>query len=148
MTEGIDPGVITEALTTRGLMRIPSLLLSALFLAGIACHDATAPERTVRAITQITVPVFAAAGDSIHIKFQAVPGKCDNDVMVSSTMDEGSMRFMVTGVAGGSCTSHYPPGVYISPVYQYVVVPPHPVPFTIKFAEPGQADSVHVVISP
>jgi hypothetical protein len=129
-------------------MRTTSLLLSAVFLGGLACHDSTAPERTLRAIDQIVVPASAAAGDSIHIKFRASTAQCDNDVMVSSTMDEASMRFTVTGVTGGSCSPGYPPGVYISPVYEYFVVPPHPVPFTINFAEPGQADSVRVVISP
>jgi hypothetical protein len=129
-------------------MRTTSLLLSALFVGGLACHDTTAPERTLRAIDQISVPASAAAGDSIHVKFKASTSPCDGDVMVSSKIDEASIRFTVTSVSGSACSPGYPTGVYISPEYQYVVVPPHAVPFTIEFAEPGQADSVRVVIAP
>jgi hypothetical protein len=129
-------------------MRAVSLLLStAIALSALGCHDTTAP-RTLRAIYQIRVPASAAATDSIHIAFVANTDVCDNDVMVSSTMNDDGMTFSVSVMAGGSCQSGYPPGVYIQPQYSYVVGPPHSVPFTVGFAEPGQPDSVRVVAAP
>ncbi|HEY6220756.1 MAG TPA: hypothetical protein VIV65_11945 [Gemmatimonadaceae bacterium] len=126
-------------------MRTIVLALSASLVGAVACHDSTAPHRELRAIYEIRVPASAAASDSIHIQFEARTGYCDNNVMVSSTMDATSMRFAITSEPGsGNC----PPGVYISPKYSYVVVPPHSVPFTVHFVEPGAADSVRVVNSP
>lgn len=129
-------------------MRAESLLLSATLVLGAAgCRDTTAP-RTLRTIDQIRVPASAASTDSIHIVFSANTSSCDNDVMVSSTMNDTGMTFSVSAMSGGSCQPGYPPGVYIQPEYSYVVVPPHPVPFTVGFAEPGQPDSVRIVGSP
>lgn len=130
-------------------MQAVSLLLSsAIVLSALGCRDTTAPQRTLRAIYQIRVPASAAATDSIHIAFAANTGSCDNDVMVSSRMNDTGMTFSVSATAGGSCQSGYPPGVYIRPQYSYVVVPPHRVPFRVGFAEPGQPDSVRVVPAP
>jgi hypothetical protein len=129
-------------------MHARSLLLStAIVLSTLGCRDTTAP-RTRREIYQIRVPASAAAADSIHIAFAANTGSCDNDVMVSSTMNDTGMTFSVSALPGGSCQSGYPPGVYINPQYSYVVVPPHSVPFTVRFAEPGQPDSIRVVATP
>ena len=127
-------------------MRPVSLLLSsAIGLSALGCHETTAPPaQTLRAVYQIRVPTSAAATDSIHIAFAANTSPCDNDVTVSSTMNDTGMTFSVSVMAGG-CQSGYAPGVYIQPQYSYVVVPPHPVPFTVGFSEPGQPDSVRVV---
>ena len=130
-------------------MHAASLPLStALVLSILACRDTTAPRTTLRTISQIRVPASAAATDSIHITFIANTSTCDNDVMVSSTMNDTGMRFSVSAMKGGSCQAGYPPGVYIPPQYSYVVVPPHSVPFSVAFAEPGQPDSVRVVAAP
>jgi hypothetical protein len=131
-------------------MRAVSFLLStAIGLSVLGCHDTTAPpSQTLREIFQIRVPASAAATDSIHIAFAANTVSCDDGVTVSSTMNDTGMTFSVSVAAGASCQSGYAPGVYIQPQYTYVVVPPHPVPFTVGFAEPGQPDSVRVVAAP
>ncbi len=127
---------------------VPVLLSTTIVLAALGCSATTAPQRTLRAIYWIRVPASAAAADSIHISFVGNTSPCDNDVMVSSTMNDTGMTFSVSAVAGGSCKAGYPPGVYIPQQYSYIVVPPHPVPFTVRFVEPGQADSVRVVATP
>ena len=129
-------------------MRALSLrVATAIVLSALACRDTTAP-RTIRAIFEIRVPASAAPTDSIRIMFAANTSSCDNDVTVSSAMNDTGITLSVWATAGGSCQSGYPPGVFVVPQYSYVVVPPHPVPFTVEFAEPGKPDSVRVVAAP
>jgi len=117
-----------------------ALLVSITIIRSVACHDATSPAVPVqRNIYAIQVPQHAALTDTIRIAFQDGVGYCDTGAVVESQLMAAGVRFFVSSVpTGGFC----PPGVYVRFAFMYTVVPPHPVPFTVLFAEPGEADSV------
>lgn len=128
---------------------VPFIVATAAVLGALGCKDATAPaQTTLRELSQFRVPDSAAATDSIHISFAENTQPCDNNVTVSSTMNDTGMTFSASVETHGACKTGYPPGIYLPPVYSYVVVPPHPVPFTVEFAQPGGTDSVRVVRAP
>jgi hypothetical protein len=126
-------------------MRAPTLLLSISIALGVlACQNATGPTRIQRSISSITVPVSAAAADTIRIRFAVDAGGCDTGVIVESQLMSDSMRFSAssvpfTGVCDISATTRF---------YSYIVAPFHALPFTVSFAEPGQADNVFGVVAP
>jgi hypothetical protein len=127
-------------------MRVSFVLLLITAFAAVACHDATSPSgRLERGIYAIQVPLKAAVTDTIRISFEDDVGYCDTGAVVESQMITAGVRFVVSSIAS---TAFCPPGIYITSAYIYTVVPPHPAPFTVSFAEPGEADSVRVVAAP
>ena len=123
---------------------------AALLLATASCHDATSPlQRREQRIYTIQVPQRAAVGDTVRISFYNSSGFCDTGVVFESQlMPDGGLRFVVSSVP--HAVDCIPPGAgTIGRLpYLYVVGPPHVVPFTVRFAEPGEADSVRVVGGP
>lgn len=127
-------------------MRANLVLLAITAFTGVACHDATSPEqRGERSIYAIQVPQRAAISDTIHISFEDGVGYCDTGVVVETQMMAAGVRFLVSSVPSAvEC----PPGIYPRSAYMYTVIPPHAAPFTVSFAEPGEADSVRFVAAP
>ena len=122
-----------------------ALVLLSAFALGTACHDATSPpERHQATIFAIQTSQRAAVMDTIHISFQYNASPCDTAVVVESQLEADGIRLGVSSVGpGGLCL------IAVAQVYQppflYVVGPPHQAPFTMRFAEPGEADSVRVI---
>ena len=122
------------------------VLLSVVVLA-TACHDATSPpERHQAMIFAIQTSQRAAIMDTIHISFQYGTNPCDTAVVFESQLMSDGIRLGVSSVGGGVCTIAVT--AVNRPPFLYVVGPPHQAPFTIRFAEPGEADSVRVVAGP
>jgi hypothetical protein len=125
---------------------------TALLLATASCHDATSPlKRREQRIYAIQVPQRAAVGDTVRISFHNGSGYCDTGVVFESQLMPDGVRFVVSSVpAVPAAPDCLPPGVgtIVQLPYLYVVGPPHVAPFTVRFAEPGEADSVRVIGGP
>ena len=122
---------------------------TALLLATPGCHDATSPlQRREQRIYAIQIPQRAAVGDTIRISFHNASGPCDTGVVFDSQLMADGIRFVVSSVP--AATDCLPPGVgtIVQLPFLYVVGPPHVAPFTLRFAEPGEADSIRVVAGP
>ena len=93
----------------------------------------------------IQVPQRAAAGDTVRIRFNDSIGFCDTGVVFDSQSTAEGVRFVVSSVP--HAVDCIPPGagMMVQLPFVYVVVPPHAAPFTVRFAEPGEADSVRVI---
>jgi hypothetical protein len=128
-------------------MRAITSVLLITILAGVACHDATGPlERQQRSIFAIKVPPEAAFGDTIRISFHYGASPCDTGVSFESQLMSDGIRFVVSSVSNGQpCPVALTALDFIQTPFLYVVLPPHTVPFTVRFAEPGAADSVRVI---
>jgi hypothetical protein len=128
---------------------ITSVLLITM-VTGVACHDATGPvEPQQRSIFGIKVPPQAAFGDTIRISFHAGTSPCDTGVTFESQLMNDGIRFVVSSISSGrACPVALTSLDVIQPPFIYVVVPPHIVPFTERFAEPDAADSVRVIAGP
>jgi hypothetical protein len=116
------------------------------FALGTACHDATSPsERHQARIFAIQTSQRAAVTDTIHISFQySTASPCDSATVLESQLESDGIRLGISSVGpGGVC----PIAVtqIFQPPFLYVVGPLHQVPFTVRFAEPGEADSVRVI---
>jgi len=130
-------------------MRRMVLILMSAIVGAAACSDSTAPKgtRVTRQIYNIHVPAAAALGDSIRLSFNYERGACDSAVVVEARPGVGETRFTVSSFQPtGNCPNYPSLGIIPIPVV-YVVAPPHAVPYTLKFAEPGASDSVRVVQS-
>lgn len=124
----------------RALGRLLSIPIA---LGALACS--TQPNRVQRVISLIQVPGHAAAADTIRITFRVDAGACDTGVIVESQLMADRMTFSASSEPStGVCTA----AAAIARTYLYVVAPFHAVPFTVSFAEPGQADNVFVVVAP
>lgn len=123
-----------------------ALFLLSAFVVGAACSDATSPpERHQATIYAIQTSPRAAVMDTIHISFQFNTSPCDTAVVVESQLESDGIRLGVSSVGTSSpCPIAVATQIY-RPPFLYVVGPLHPVPFTVRFAEPGEADSVRVV---
>ncbi|MDQ6768604.1 MAG: hypothetical protein M3Z54_01280 [Gemmatimonadota bacterium] len=122
---------------------------TALLLATASCHDATTPlQRREQSIYAIQVPQRAAVGDTVRIGFHNGSGPCDAGIVFESQLIADGIRFVVSSVP--TAADCLPPGVgeIAQLPFLYVVGPPHVAPFTVRFAEPGEADSVRVVAGP
>jgi hypothetical protein len=122
---------------------------TALLLATASCHDATSPlQRREQRIYTIQVPQRAAVGDTVRISFYNSSGFCDTGVAFEAQLKPDGVRFVVSSVP--HALDCIPPGAgQIAQLpFLYVVGPPHVAPFTLRFAEPGEADSVRVVGGP
>ena len=116
-------------------------------VAAAACNDSTAPKavRATRPIFNIQVPASARATDSIRLSFEYERGYCDSALVVEARPGGAETRFAVSSISKtGTCPDALPIANIRIPVV-YVVAPPHALPYTAKFAEPGEADSVRVV---
>jgi hypothetical protein len=125
---------------------------TALLLATAGCHDSTSPLsqllRREQRIYAIQVPQRAAVGDTVRISFFDSIGFCDTGVVFDSQLTADGVRFVVSSVP--HAVDCIPPGAgdIIQIPFVYVVGPPHVAPFTVRFAEPGEADSVRVIAGP
>jgi len=128
------------------MRRIVLMVMSAI-VGAAACSDsnAPAPARVTRRIYNIHVPATAAITDSIPVSFNYEPGSCDSALVFEARPSGAQVRFAVSSMpTTGVCAQTLPVAMIIYPLV-YVVAPPHPVPYTFRFAEPGEADSVRVV---
>jgi len=122
---------------------------TALLLATPGCHDATSPlQRREQRIYAIQIPQRAAVGDTIRISFHNASGPCDTGVVFDSQLMADGVRFVVSSVPATLDCIPSGAGEIIQLPFLYVVGPPHVAPFTVRFAEPGEADSVRVVAGP
>jgi hypothetical protein len=120
------------------------VLLSACVL-GAACSDSTSPPvRHQARIFAIQTSPRAAVMDTIHISFQYSTSPCDTAVVLESQLESDGIRLGLSSVG-----TNDPCPIAVTAVFQppflYVVGPLHQVPFTVRFAEPGEADSVRVI---
>ena len=115
------------------------------FMLVTACGEATSPpERRQATIYAIQTPQRAAIMDTIRISFQYGASPCDTAVVFESQLMSDGIRLGVSSVGTDRVCPIAITSVY-RPPFLYVVVPPHQAPLTVRFAEPGEADSVRVV---
>jgi hypothetical protein len=125
-------------------MRMIVSLLAVSTLISVACRD-QGPERRQQAIFQIKVTPTAAVMDTIRILFSTGGTLCDSHAKVDTEFLTDALRFTASSVpATLVCTIEGP----ARNPFIYIVAPPHLTPYTIRFAEPGQSDSVRVVQAP
>ena len=134
--------------TERRLMRqFVSILLFAIVVVAAACTDSNAPARSrvTQPIFNIKVPAAAGPSDSIRISFNYSPGACDSALALEVRPSYTEALFAVSSIPTNQvCPYGLPIARIVIPVV-YVVPPPHALPYTARFAEPGEADSVRVV---
>ena len=115
------------------------------FMLVTACGEATSPpERRQATIYAIQTPQRAAIMDTIRISFQYGASPFDTAVVFESQLMSDGIRLGVSSVGTDRVCPIAITSVY-RPPFLYVVVPPHQAPLTVRFAEPGEADSVRVV---
>jgi len=115
------------------------------FMLVTACGEATSPpERRQATIYAIQTPQRGAIMDTIRISFQYGASPCDTAVVFESQLMSDGIRLGVSSVGTDRVCPIAITSVY-RPPFLYVVVPPHQAPLTVRFAEPGEADSVRVV---
>jgi hypothetical protein len=130
------------------LKQLYALVLLSAFVLEAACHDATSPPvRHQATIYAIQTPPRAAIMDTIHISFQFNASPCDTAIVFESQLMSDGIRLGVSSVGTDRLCPIAVTAVY-RPPFLYVVGPPHQAPFTVRFAEPGEADSVRVVAAP
>jgi hypothetical protein len=125
-------------------MRMIVSLLAVSTLISVACRD-EGPERRQQAIFQIKVPPSTAVTDTIRILFSTGGTPCDSDAKVEVEFLTDALRFTASSVPP---TAVCVLDAAIKNPFIYIVAPPHLTPYTIRFAEPGQSDSVRVVQAP
>lgn len=116
-------------------------------IAAAACNDSTGPKatRATRRIYNIQVPARAAATDSIRLSFEYDHAYCDSALVVEARPGVTEIRFAVSSISTkGVCPDGLPIANIRNPVV-YVVAPPHALPYTAKFAEPAEPDSIRTV---
>ena len=120
------------------------VLLSASVL-GAACSDSTSPPvRHQARIFAIQTSPRAAVMDTIHISFQYSTSPCDTAVVLESQLESDGIRLGMSSIGTNEACPIAVTAVF-QPPFLYVVGPQHQVPFTVRFAEPGEADSLRVV---
>jgi hypothetical protein len=118
------------------------------FMLVTACGEATSPPaRRQATIYAIQTPQRAAMMDTIRISFQYNTNPCDTAVVFESQLMSDGIRLGVSSVGTDRVCPIAVTQVY-RPPFLYVVGPPHQAPFTVRFAERGEADSVRVVAGP
>jgi hypothetical protein len=122
-----------------------ALVLLSAFVLGAACSDTTSPpQRHQATIFAIKTSPRAAVTDTIHISFQYGTSPCDTAVVFQSEFESDGIRLGVSSVGSGGACPIAVTAVF-QPPFLYVVGPPHQAPFTVRFIEPGEADSVRVI---
>jgi hypothetical protein len=122
-----------------------ALVLLSAFIFPAACSDGTGPpERHQGQIYAIQTSPRATVTDTIHISFQFRISPCDSNVVLESEFEPDGIRLGVSSVGPKAMCQIAVTSVAPVP-FLYVVGPQHQVPFTIRFAEPGEADSVRIV---
>ena len=104
--------------------------------------DATAPTVRLAHLSNIAAPAGAFPGDTLRVSFDWTPqGACDplDHIDVRQTSDSASFAVWTRAV-GGTC-----PYVAVIHSFAALVPPPHDVPFTLVFREPGGRDSTRTV---
>jgi hypothetical protein len=125
-----------------------ALVLLSAFVLGAACHDAISPPvRHQATIFAIQTSQRAAIMDTIRISFHYSTSPCDTAVVFESQLMSDGIRLGVSSVGTDRLCPIAVTAVY-QPPFLYVVGPPHQAPFTVRFAEPGEADSVRIVAAP
>jgi hypothetical protein len=123
------------------------LFAALLFTGALACSAAQGPEaRTQMKIYGIQVPAHAASSDSIRISFFTASTSCtySDRVIEVESLSGGGLKFAATSIPSDFC----PPSVQalVPPIPVVYLVPAfHVTPFTVRFAEPDEADSVRVI---
>jgi hypothetical protein len=122
-----------------------AFVLLSVFVFGAACSDTTSPsQRRQATIFAIKTSQRAAVTDTIHISFQYAASPCDTAVVLESQFESDGIRLGVSSVGpSGACPIAVT--AVFQPPFLYVVGPLHQAPFTVRFAEPGEADSVRVI---
>ena len=124
---------------------VSMLLFAIVALAACSDSNAPAPARVTQPIYNIHVPTAAGPSDSIRISFNYSPGGCDSALALEVRPSYSEARFAVSSIPTNEvCPYGLPIASIVIPVV-YVVPPPHALPYTVKFAEPGAADSVRVI---
>ena len=122
-----------------------ALVLLSAFALGTSCSDATSPaERHQATIFAIQTSPRAAVMDTIHISFQYSTSPCDTAVVLESQLESDGIRLGMSSIGTNEACPIAVTAV-LQPPFLYVVGPLHQVPFTVRFAEPGEADSVRVI---
>jgi hypothetical protein len=129
-------------------MRKFSLSTIVFLLAGagaVACSDSAGPDnqRQMR-LTGIQVSARAATTDTIRVSFLTFSRSCGytNRIIAVESPADGVTRFSASSEELNFCG----PTTQVAPVpVVYVIPPPHKAPYTLRFAEPDEADSVRVV---
>lgn len=106
----------------------------------VSCGGSTAPALRLADIIDISAPGGTFGTDTLHVSFDWLPQGCGSldHVDVRETADSAS--FAVWTRAGSE------PCAQLVALHHFaaVVPPPHHVPYTFLFREPGGADSVRV----
>lgn len=125
-------------------MRMIVSLLAASTLISVACRD-EGPERRQQRIYGIKVTPSAAVTDTIRILFSTGGTPCDTDEKVELGFLTDGLRFTASSVPPKAVCAI---DAALRNPFIYIVAPPHFSPYTIRFAEPGETDSVRVVPAP
>jgi hypothetical protein len=121
------------------------LVLLSTCVLGAACSDSTSPPvRHQARIFAIQTSPRAAVMDTIHISFQYSTSPCDTAVVLESQLESDGIRLGMSSIGTNEACPIAVTAVF-QPPFLYVVGPPHQAPFTLRFAEPGEADSVRVI---
>jgi hypothetical protein len=124
-----------------------TLFAALLFAGALACSATQGPEaRTQMKIYGIQVPVHAASSDSIRISFFTASKSCfsSDRVIEVESLSDGGIKFAATSIPSDVCP---PSAQTLAPPIPVVYLVPafHVTPFTARFAEPDEADSVRVI---
>jgi hypothetical protein len=128
-------------------MRQTMFMLILAIVGAAACSDSTSPTRAraTLPIYNIKVPASAAATDSIRISFNYNRAGCDSALAVEARPSVTEVRFTASSIPTNEvCPYGLPVALNIIPVV-FVVPPPHALPYTVRFAEPGEPDSIRIV---
>jgi hypothetical protein len=121
------------------------LVLLSAFALGTSCSDSTSPPvRHQATIYAIQTSPHAAVNDTIHISFQYNASPCDTAVVLESQLESDGIRLGISSVGTNDLCPIAVTAVF-QPPFLYIVGPLHQVPYTVRFAEPGEADSVRVI---
>lgn len=122
------------------------LTLALLAIAAIACRDVTSPgTRQPVSIYGMETPAHAASTDTIRISFFTGQGGCDSGLVVSSERTASGVRFSASAVTSNTVCPLAATSLIAPLPFVFVLVPPHPAPYAVRFAQPGGTDSIRTI---